>query len=80
MKSSRYSVLNSKVKYDNGKRYGLGRIIFQPLIAFYHFYIARKGFKDGVYGFLISLLHSFTNLQVNTLVWEIGKKDYKSVD
>jgi len=74
MKSNRYSILNAKVKYDKGKRCGLGRIIFQPLIAFYHSYIAKKGFRDNTYGFLISLLSSFTQLQVNTLVWELGRK------
>jgi glycosyltransferase involved in cell wall biosynthesis len=74
MKTNRYSVLNAKVKYGNGKRYGLGRIIFQPMIAFYHFYFARKGFRDGVFGFLVSLLHSLTILQVNTIVWELEKK------
>ena len=74
MKSNRYSILNAKMKFENGKRYGLMRIIFQPLIAFYHFYIARKGIKDGVHGFLISFLHLFTYLQVNTIVWELGRK------
>ena len=80
MKSTRYSVLNAREKFERGKRYGLGRIMFQPLIAFYHYYIARKGFKDGVHGFLISFFHSFGNLQVNTLVWEFGKKQNKSGD
>jgi len=74
MKSNRYSILIAKVKYNREKRYGLGRIIFQPLIAFYQSYITQKGFRDNTHGFLISLLSSFTQLQVNTLVWELGRK------
>ncbi len=46
-------------------------IIFNPIIAFLQHFILRKGFTDGVHGFLVSIIHALTNLLTYIKIWEI---------
>jgi glycosyltransferase involved in cell wall biosynthesis len=74
-KSNRYSSLEARNRIDVGKDSGIVRLIIQPPISFYQYFVARKGFKDGVYGFLISLLHALTKLMVFSKVWELKNRN-----
>jgi len=69
-----YSTLEAKEKYKS-KSVSFLKIIFQPLIAFYQDFIARRGYKDGVHGLLISFNNALTKLQVLTKIWELQKNE-----
>ncbi len=71
-KINNYTTLEAKEKYRT-KKVGWFRILFQPIIAFYQDFFARKGYKDGVYGLLVSFLNALTKLQVLTKIWEQRK-------
>ena len=45
--------------FDKGKKAGLLKIIFSPLFKFFKKYFIQKGFLDGYYGFIISVLAVF---------------------
>ena len=45
-------------------------IVLHPLAAFLNHFISRKGYKDGVYGLMVSLIHSMTNMLTYMKVWE----------
>jgi hypothetical protein len=35
----------------------------------------RKGFKDGKYGLMVSLLHAMTNMQIYMKIWELKNRE-----
>jgi len=71
-KANHYSTLLAKEKFKE-KNVGFLSLVFKPFIALYQHFIARKGYKNGVYGFLVSLLHSITQLQELAKIWEINR-------
>jgi glycosyltransferase involved in cell wall biosynthesis len=71
-KTNEYSSLLSREKAGS-KIVGFTSLAFEPIIALYQHFIARKGYKDGVYGFLVSLFHAITKLQELAKIWEINR-------
>lgn len=52
-----------------------------PLNEFLSRFFARKGYKDGFHGLILSMLMAFYHFIVFTLIWEKkGFRDYKSDD
>lgn len=45
-----------------------------PLFAFLQHYLVRRGFIDGTYGVMVSLMHALTKLQVRMKIWEMRRK------
>ncbi len=72
-KANKYSSLVAIEKFREGKEYSLLKLLFQPPVSFYHYYIARKGLKDGIHGFLLSFFHFLTNLMTITKLWEMHR-------
>ncbi len=69
-KSNEFSALSAVEK--SGRRKVRGRhIFFFPAYAFFHHYIMRRGFTDGVHGLMVSLVHAVTNLQTQLRIWEM---------
>lgn len=53
-----------------------GWIIFTHTISsFFTFFIIKRGFKDGVYGLIISLLHSVSTAMNYLKLWELKNKN-----
>jgi len=42
--------------------------------AFFHHFVVRRGFIDGTYGAMVSLMHALTKLQVRMKIWEMRRK------
>lgn len=77
-KVNKYSSLVAAEKFKEGKKFEMLRLLIQPPVSFYQHYIARKGFKDGVHGFLISFFHSLSNLMAITKLWELYRNHTNS--
>jgi glycosyltransferase involved in cell wall biosynthesis len=69
-KINEYSTLKAEEKKLSKKAHWYS-IIINPIIAFLQHFILRKGFTDGMYGFLVSVIHSLTNLLTYIKIWEI---------
>ena len=67
-----YSTLLSQEKAGS-KKVGIISLTFKPLIAFFQQFITCKVYKDGVYGFLVSLIYTITKLQELAKIWEINR-------
>ncbi|MBK9099145.1 MAG: glycosyltransferase family 2 protein [bacterium] len=73
-KINRYSSLKSQELFQKKKRVN-GWIIFSHTVsAFFAFFFIRRGFKDGVYGLIISLLHSVSTMMNYIKLWELQNK------
>lgn len=58
-KLNTYTTEQAKVKYANGKRMNLLKVIFVPHLHFFKMYIIRLGFLDGVMGFYLAVVDYF---------------------
>ncbi len=73
-KINNYSSLKAKELYEQGKKSN-GLIIFsRTAIAFFTFFIIRRGFTDGIYGLIISLFHSISTMMNYMKLWELQIK------
>lgn len=77
-KANKYSSLEALEKHKT-KKVSVFSILFKPLFELYQHFIARKGYKDGVYGFLVSLIHALTKLMVLSKIWELNHKNQSVV-
>ncbi len=75
-KINEYSTLEAKEKADRVHVNGV-KIFFKPLWAFLQHFIVRRGFTDGVYGLMVSIIHAMTKTQVYMKIWEIQNASKK---
>lgn len=69
-KINEYSSLSAEEKAERRIVKGID-LILHPLSAFLGHYIFRGGFKDGVHGLMVSLIHAMTNMQTYMKIWEL---------
>ncbi|MFH1196312.1 MAG: glycosyltransferase family 2 protein [bacterium] len=69
-KINSYSSLQAEERYIS-KKIKPRDIIIHPIAAFMNHFISRKGYKDGVYGLMVSLIHSMTNMMTYMKIWEL---------
>ena len=66
----RYTTLAAQQMRDSGRRSGLLQIAGHPPLAFLRNYIARRGFRDGTAGLIISALNAYYVLLKFAKLWE----------
>lgn len=69
-----YTSLKAQELFTKKKKVGAWTIFSHTVSAFFAFFIIRKGFKDGVYGLIISLLHSVSTMMNYIKLWELQNK------
>ncbi len=69
-----YTSLKAQELFKKKKRVGAWTIFSHTVSAFFAFYIFRKGFKDGVYGLIISFLHSVSTMMNYVKLWELQNR------
>lgn len=72
-----YSTLQALELYRKKKKVTGGTILSHGLSAFLRYYLSLKGYKDGIYGLMVSLFNSITTLLTYMKIWEYQnfKKD-----
>lgn len=69
-KINEYSSLQAEEKI-NDKKVKPHHLIIHPFAAFLNHFISRKGYKDGIYGLMVSLVHMMTNMMTYMKMWEL---------
>jgi glycosyltransferase involved in cell wall biosynthesis len=69
-----YSSLKAQELFTKKKRVGGWTIFSHTISAFFAFFFIRRGFKDGVYGLIISVLHSVSTMMNYVKLWEMQSK------
>lgn len=49
-KQNRYTTLQAEALFRRGKKAGIGKLVFSPLLRFIKFYLVRQGCRDGLPG------------------------------
>ncbi len=75
-KINTYSYLQAQERY-NDKKIKTFDLVLHPFAAFLNHFISRKGYKDGVYGLMVSLVHMITNLMTYLKMWELQNVEKK---
>lgn len=53
--NNRYSGLGAKDLFDRKKKFNLGKLLVKPISKFFECYIVKRGFMDGLPGFIIAV-------------------------
>ena len=69
----RYSTLAAMEMVGEGRRSGPRNILFRPILTFFRMYILKQGFREGIYGLLISVLYSYYTFLKYAKLWEMRK-------
>jgi len=70
-----YTSLKAQELFKKKKWIGGWTIFSHSVSAFFAFFIIRKGFKDGVYGLIISFLHSVSTMMNYIKLWELQNRE-----
>ena len=54
--ANKFSSISAQVKFEQGKKAGVFKIVFSPFFKFIKEYFIKLGFLDGIYGFTISII------------------------
>jgi len=73
-KINHYTSLKAQELIQKKKRVGAWTIFSHTVSAFFAFFIIRRGFKDGIYGLIISLLHSVSTMMNYVKLWELQNR------
>ncbi len=69
-----YTSLKAQELFSKKKKIGTWTIFSHTVSAFFVFYFIKKGFKDGVCGLIISMLHSASTMMNYIKLWELQNK------
>lgn len=64
------STLQADEKFSARQAVGLAELFFHPVIAFFKVYIFKKGFVDGIDGYVYACLASFSTFLKYAKLWE----------
>jgi glycosyltransferase involved in cell wall biosynthesis len=74
----RYTSLNAEDLYTKGVRIKPGNILWflwiRTIVIFFYKFIYKKGFLDGIHGFIVCSISAFCYLISYLKLWEIQKK------
>ncbi|KPK77885.1 MAG: hypothetical protein AMJ89_01635 [candidate division Zixibacteria bacterium SM23_73] len=71
-KLNRYTSLGAEELYRKGKRTKLFDIILRPWAVFFKMYFVKKGFLDGVSGFILAVSSGFHVFSKYVKLWHLG--------
>lgn len=69
----RYTTLAAKQMYEAGRRAGVFDIAGHPPLAFLRNYVAKRGFRDGLPGLIVSAMNSYYVFLKFAKLWELGR-------
>jgi hypothetical protein len=71
--NNRYSSLGAEELRAKGVRFSTGKLLFKPLSKFLETYIIKKGFLDGLAGFVISVGAAYSVFLKFSKLWELER-------
>lgn len=73
-KMNEYTTLEAKARVENGQRTNLVRLFFAFPAMFLKNYFYYKAYKDGIHGFVISLLEGISRVVRHIKIWQFSSK------
>jgi glycosyltransferase involved in cell wall biosynthesis len=76
-KSTNYSKLGAKSLVAKGRKATIMNLLFNPFWSFFKPYVVKRGFLDGLQGFIIAILAARNTFDKYLMAWEIQHPDTK---
>jgi glycosyltransferase involved in cell wall biosynthesis len=73
-KFERYTTLMARRRFEQGRRTGLFQLCLHPPAAFLKKYIFQQGFRDGVAGLMMAVIHAFYTFMKYAKLWELQQE------
>lgn len=71
--NNRYSSLGAQDLFDRQKNFSMVKLIFKPISKFIETYLIKRGFQDGMAGFIISVGAAYSVFLKFAKLWESQK-------
>lgn len=71
--NNRYSGLGAEALFTKGERFKMRKLIFKPVSKFLETYLIKRGFLDGLPGFIISVGAAYSIFLKYAKLWEMQK-------
>ena len=69
-KFNRYTSAEAEKRFAEGKTFKWPKLLYHPLVDFWRRYVKGKGYKDGMHGFVLSILMAFYAELILIKMWE----------
>ena len=76
-KFERYTALMARRRLEQGRRAGLVQLCLHPPAAFLKKYVFQQGFRDGIPGLMMAVIHGFYTFMKYAKLWELQQGDKK---
>lgn len=77
-KSVRYTTWKAQDRLPKTSKVTLYHLFIKPGFRFFRHYILKKGYRDGVVGFVISMLSAFSIFATYVKIWILKKEQNKN--
>jgi len=77
-KFNRYTSLGAEELVEKGKHFGIAKLIFRPIWVFVRMYLIRRGFLDGIPGFILCVLSAGYVFTKYAKLWELSRYGKRS--
>lgn len=72
-KLNRYTSAEAEKRFGEGKTFAWYKLLYHPLVDFWRRYVISKGYKDGIHGFILSVLMAIYAEIILIKMWEMVK-------
>ena len=72
--NNRYSSLGAKDLLDKGQGFSFFRLVFKPMGKFFETFILKRGFLDGLPGFIIAVGAAYSMFLKYAKLWELRRR------
>jgi glycosyltransferase involved in cell wall biosynthesis len=72
-KADQYTTLDAYEMYSNGRKFKLIDILVNPMWRFIRMYFIKQGFRDGIQGFILSILYFVYAFLKYSKLWELSR-------
>jgi glycosyltransferase involved in cell wall biosynthesis len=76
-KANKYTNLGAELKFNQGKKVTLFKLMFSPFAGFIQAYILRRGFLDGKHGFIVAAFNAYGTFLKYAKLWQLNNERNK---
>jgi glycosyltransferase involved in cell wall biosynthesis len=69
---NKFSSIVALTRYNEGRRYHLWRLLVKPISKFLEMYLLKRGFLDGMQGFIVAVSSSFSSFLKEAKLYELS--------
>lgn len=72
-----FSSQSAKSMHQEGKKFSLLKLIFNPFFRFFKSYIIKKGYREGIPGLVVSALNAYYVIMKYAKLWELQRERHR---